>query len=86
VALCIIAAIFSRKNQYKNMPETITLSKARFSKVLSDFEVLLEDVTELINRDDVVRQRVCDIKSDPSIGRTEEELDSYLKKRGIKVD
>ncbi len=68
------------------MPETITLSKSRFSKVLSDFEVLLEDVTELINRDDVVRQRVSDIKADPLIGRTEEELDRYLKKRGIKVD
>jgi hypothetical protein len=68
------------------MPETITLSKSRFSKVLSDFEVLLEDVTELINRDDVVRQRIADIKADPSIGKTEEELDAYLRKRGIKVD
>ena len=68
------------------MPETITLSKTRFSKVLSDFEVLLEDVTELINRDDVVRQRMSDIKADPLIGKTEAELDSYLKKRGIKVD
>lgn len=68
------------------MPETITLSKARFGKVLSDFEVLLEDVTELINRDDVVHQRIADVKSDPSIGKTEEELDAYLKKRGIKVD
>jgi hypothetical protein len=81
-----LTALFSRIIQYKNMPETITLSKSRFSKVLSDFEVLLEDVTELINRDDVVRQRIADIKVDPSIGKREEELDAYLRKRGIKVD
>ncbi|MFZ2456554.1 MAG: hypothetical protein WAX07_08760 [Candidatus Altiarchaeia archaeon] len=68
------------------MPETITLSRERFKKVLLDFEVLLEDVTELVNRDDIVRQRIADVKSDPSIGKTEDELDAYLKKRGVKVD
>jgi hypothetical protein len=68
------------------MPETITLSRERFKKVLLDFEVLLEDVTELVNRDDIVRQRIADVKSDPSMGKTEDELDAYLKKRGVKVD
>lgn len=68
------------------MSETITLSKDRFRKVLNDFEVLLEDVTELVNRDDIVRQRMADIKKNPSIGKTEDELDRYLKKRGVKVD
>ena len=63
------------------MSETITLSKDRFRKVLTDFEILLEDVTELVNRDDLVRQRIADIKTNPAIGKTEEDLDSYLKKR-----
>jgi hypothetical protein len=74
------------KGLYNYMPETITLSKDRFRKVLTDFEVLLEDVTELVNHDDLVRQRIADVKTNPSIGKTEEDLDSYLKKRGIKVD
>jgi len=64
----------------------MTISRGRFKKVLTDFEVLLEDVTSLVNRDDIVKQRISEIKSDPSIGRSEKELDSYLRKRGAKVD
>jgi hypothetical protein len=67
------------------MPETITISETRFKKVLSDFEVLLEDVTALVHRDDIVKQRIADIEANSSIGRTEEELDEYLKRRGVKI-
>ena len=62
------------------------ISKGRFKKVLTDFEVLLEDVTALVNRDDIVKQRISDVKSNPSIGASEKELDAYLKKRGVKID
>lgn len=31
------------------------------------------------------RRRIADIEADPSIGRTEKELDEYLKRRGVKV-
>ena len=68
------------------MPETITISKDRFKKILSDFEVLLEDVTDLVNGEDIVKQRIADIKRDPSIGKTEKDLDDYLRSRGVKVD
>jgi len=67
------------------MPETITISENRFKKVLSDFEVLLEDVTALVHRDDIVKQRIAEIEANSSIGRTEEELDEYLKRRGVKT-
>lgn len=66
--------------------DTINISEDRFKKVLADVEVLVEDVTALINQDDIVRQRIAEIKANPSIGKTEEELDEYLKKRGVKID
>lgn len=66
--------------------DTINISEDRFKKVLADVEVLLEDVTALINRDDIVRQRTAEIKADPSIGKTEKELDEYLKEREVKID
>ena len=68
------------------MQDSITVSRGRFKKVLTDFEVLLEDVTALVNRDDIVGTRISDVKTNPSIGRSEKELDAYLKKRGVKVD
>ena len=66
--------------------DTINISEDRFKKVLADVEVLVEDVTALINQDDIVRQRIADIKANPSIGKTEKELDGYLKNRGVKID
>ncbi|MBU4266917.1 MAG: hypothetical protein L6243_03770 [Candidatus Altiarchaeales archaeon] len=65
---------------------TITLSEDRFRKVLADVETLVEDVTSLVNQDDVVKKRIAEIKANPSIGRSEEELDEYLKRRGVKID
>ena len=65
---------------------TITLSEDRFRKVLADVETLVEDVTSLVNQDDVVKRRIAEIKANPSIGRSEEELDEYLKRRGVKID
>jgi len=66
--------------------DTITLSEDRFRKVLADVETLVEDVTSLVNQDDVVKKRIAEIKANPSIGRSEEELDEYLKRRGVKID
>lgn len=66
--------------------DTINISEDRFKKVLADVEVLVDDVTALINQDDIVKQRIAEIKADPSIGKTEKELDEYLKKRGVKID
>ncbi len=60
----------------------ITISREKFEKVLSDVENLIDGVTDLLDQDEIAKKRMNDIKASPSIGRTEKELDDYLKKRG----
>ena len=64
----------------------ITVSEEKFNKVLSDVETLIEDVSSLFDQDEIAKKRIAEIKSNPSIGKSEKELDSYLKQRGVKVD
>ena len=65
---------------------TVTMSEEKFNKVIADVENLIEDVADLFDQDEIAKKRIKDIKSDPSIGKSEKELDDYLKKRGVKVD
>ena len=65
---------------------TVTISEEKFHKVLADVETLIEDVTALFDQDDIAKKRFAEIKANPSIGKSEKELDDYLKKRGVKVD
>jgi len=65
---------------------TITIPQEKLDKVLTDVEILIEDVSSLFNQDKIVKQRLAEIKSNPSIGKSEAELDLYLKKRGVKID
>ncbi len=67
--------------------ETLNIPKEKFSKILEDFEVLIDDVESALSEENsIVRKRINDIKKDPSIGKSEKELDLYLKKRGVKID
>ena len=65
---------------------TITLSEEKFNKVITDVENLIEDVAELFDQDETAKKRLAEMKANPSIGKSEKELDDYLKKRGVKVD
>lgn len=65
---------------------TITISEEKFDKVLTDVETLIEDVAALFDQDEIAEKRLAEIKADPSIGKSETELDSYLKKRGVKIE
>ena len=65
---------------------TIAISSEKLDKVLGDVECLLEDVSSLLNQDEIVKKRLSEIKADPSIGKSELELHLYLKKRGVKID
>ena len=65
---------------------TITISEEKFNRVIADVENLVEDVAELFNQDEIAKKRIVEIKANPSIGRSEKELDNYLEKRGVKVD
>ncbi|MDO8538708.1 MAG: hypothetical protein Q7S21_07565 [archaeon] len=65
---------------------TIAISEKKFDKVLEDVETLIEDVADLFDQDEIAKKRSVDIKANPSIGKTEKELDSYLKKRRVKIE
>ncbi len=62
----------------------MTVSKEKFNKVLADVENLVEDVASLLDQDEIARKRLEEIKNNPSIGKSEKELEDYLKKRGVK--
>lgn len=65
---------------------TITVSEDKFNKVLADVETLITDVSSLFEEEEIVKKRLKEIKKNPSIGKSEEEVDMYLKARGVKVD
>jgi len=65
---------------------TVSVSEDKLNKVLADMENLVEDVASLLDQDEIAKKRLNEIKADQSIGKSEQELDSYLKKRGVKVD
>lgn len=64
--------------------ETITVPKEVFNRILSDVETLIDDVEIALNIK--VNQRISDIKTGKINGKTEEDLDVYLKKRGVKIE
>ena len=63
---------------------TITISEDKFNKVLTGVGNLIDDVVDLFDQDDIVKKRLAQIKKNPSIAKTENDLDRYLKKRGVK--
>lgn len=64
--------------------ETLTISREKFGKILTDIDILLSDIEEL-SPDEIVRQRIADINADLTLGKSEQELDEYLKKRGVQI-
>ncbi|MBI2575376.1 hypothetical protein HYV82_05825 [Candidatus Woesearchaeota archaeon] len=64
----------------------ITVSKEQFSKILSDVETLIEDVTVIVEQDAIAKKRLAEVKANPLIGKSENELNDYLKKRGVQVE
>ena len=64
--------------------ETVTVPKDVFKKIVSDVETLIDDVE--LAFDSKVRERIADIEAGRIKGKTEEELDNYLRKRGVKVE
>ena len=62
----------------------ITVSEEKFNKVLSDVETLIEDVSSLFDQDEIARKRIAEIKANPSIGKSEKELDAYFTRKRIK--
>ena len=65
--------------------ETIQVNKTDFNKILNTAEILIEEVEQVLSQDEVAKKRTEDIKAGRVKGRTEEDLDNYLKKRGVKI-
>lgn len=66
--------------------ETISIPKQKLGIVISDVERLISHFEDLIeDQDKIVKQRLSDIKEGRVEGKSEKELDEYLKKRGVKV-
>ncbi|PIN91369.1 hypothetical protein COU57_00995 [Candidatus Pacearchaeota archaeon CG10_big_fil_rev_8_21_14_0_10_32_14] len=66
--------------------DTLIVSKDKFEKVLGDFEILIKDVASFLNQDDIVKNRIKEINNNLTIDSSEDELDAYLKKRGVQVE
>ena len=52
----------------------ITVSQDKLEKVLTDMEVLINDVASLFDQDKIVKKRLADIKADPSISNLKKNL------------
>ncbi len=65
--------------------EAVTIPKHKFGKILADIDLLISDIEDM-SQDDIAHQRIADIEANPSIGRSEQELDEYLKKRGVRMN
>mgnify|MGYP001603799261 FL=1 len=66
--------------------ETVQIKKSDFSKILSTAEILIDEVEQAFSQDEVVMKRIKDIKTGNVKGKTEQELNDYLKKRGVKIE
>ncbi len=80
------AVNYLNNHSHQTAMTTITVSEEKFNKVLADVELLIEDVASLFDQDEIARKRIAEIEVDPSIGRSEKELDEYLRKRGLKIE
>ena len=63
--------------------ETVHVRKSDFNKILNAAEVLIDEVEHVLSHDEVVKKRMDDITKKKVKGKTEKELDNYLKSRGV---
>lgn len=67
--------------------ETVSIPKHKLGQVISDVERLISHFEDLVeDQDQLVKQRLNDVKGRRVEGKSEKELDDYLKKMGVKVD
>ena len=64
--------------------DTVAIPKDILNKILLDVEVLIDDVELALDKK--IRQRVLDIEENKIKGKSEEELDAYLQKRGVNIE
>lgn len=66
--------------------ETITVPTEKLKALFSDVERLVSHFEDLMeDQDKIVKQRLDALKSRKIKGKSEEELDKYLKARGVNI-
>lgn len=66
--------------------ESVTVSKEKLGQVILDVERLVTHFEDLVeDQDKVAMKRLNDIQEGKIEGKSEEELDEYLKNRGVEV-
>ena len=67
--------------------ETVCIPKSKLNLVLSDVEKLLSHFEDMVeDQDEIAVKRLKEVKTGQVSGKSEKELDDYLKKRGVKVE
>lgn len=62
----------------------VMVEKSDFGKILQTAETLIDEVENAL-QDEIVKKRMDEINTGKVKGKTEKELDEYLKKRGLKI-
>ncbi len=66
--------------------EIIEVKKSDLDKILNTAEILVDEVEQALSQDEIANKRIRDVRTGKTSGRTEKELDVYLKKRGVKIE
>tara|TARA_Y100000310_G_scaffold232975_1_gene235810 strand:- start:1545 stop:1760 length:216 start_codon:yes stop_codon:yes gene_type:complete len=64
----------------------IQVSDKQLSTLKKHVEGVARVIGEMTSQDQIAKKRMNEIDADPSIGKSEKELNAYLKKRGVKLD
>lgn len=63
--------------------ETLQIKKTDFGKILDTADQLIDEVENVLSQEKIVSKRIQDIKTGKVKGKTEDELENYLKGRGL---
>jgi len=61
--------------------ETINVGKSDFNKILNTMGMLLDDFEKVFSKDEIVIQRMEEVKTGKVKGKSEEDYKEYLQKR-----
>ena len=65
--------------------ENISITKNDFNKILTTVEVLISDVEQVLSQNEIAESRMNDIVLGKVTGKTMNNYNEYLKKRGISL-
>ncbi len=65
--------------------ETVQVNKSDLGKILSTVEILIDEVENALSQDELAKKRFEEITSGKIKGKSEKDLDEYLKRRGVKL-